>query len=216
MFILPLSVIGDLSLEEVGILTTRIKSRTVESDSIAPHVDSPCWLWQRSKNEWGYGAIMFRNKARLVHRAMYESLVGPVGGLFVLHKCDAPACCRPDHLFIGTNDDNMKDMVAKRRHGCHVDPSYIPRGDDHWSRRKPELMARGDRNGSRTKPESRRRGEQASKKLTNQKVMEMLALRKTGLKLWQLSERFGVRESTVSRILNGVRWSHLKLNEVKS
>lgn len=57
------------------------------------------------------------------HRVSWEINCGPIPeGLGVLHHCDNPPCCRPDHLFVGTNDENMKDAAAKAR---------FPRGLDH-------------------------------------------------------------------------------------
>ena len=71
-----------------------------------------CWEWVAGKNSNGYGAFM-RNGA---HRASYELHIGPIPkGKMVLHRCDNRTCVNPDHLFLGTNDDNMKDMVKKKR-----------------------------------------------------------------------------------------------------
>lgn len=59
----------------------------------------------------GEGRKIFR-----VHRVSWEIHFGPIpSGMFVLHKCDTRHCVRPDHLFLGTNDDNMKDMAKKGR-----------------------------------------------------------------------------------------------------
>jgi len=51
------------------------------------------------------------------HRAMWFARYGDPGAKFVLHKCDFRPCCNPDHLFLGTHQDNMADMMAKGRRG---------------------------------------------------------------------------------------------------
>jgi len=77
-----------------------------------------CWLWMGTKVRRGYGWLWV-DAARgrgTAHRASWELVNGPVpAGLCVLHRCDVPACVRPDHLFLGTRTDNMRDMVAKGR-----------------------------------------------------------------------------------------------------
>jgi hypothetical protein len=79
-----------------------------------------CWEWIASKTRNGYG--FFHRGGRVdrkpirAHRLSWELHNGPIpDGLWVLHKCDNPCCVRPDHLFIGTRSDNMKDCAAKGR-----------------------------------------------------------------------------------------------------
>lgn len=88
-------------------------------ERVAPCPMSGCWLWTGSCNSSGYGHIGKQRScsAGTVHRVMYEHFKGPINGLHVLHKCDTPACCNPDHLFLGTHADNMADKVAKGRVG---------------------------------------------------------------------------------------------------
>ena len=76
-----------------------------------------CHLWLAAKHDrWGYGAFYIDGQMRPAHRAAWILAHGPIlGGLWVLHRCDQPACVNPDHLFTGTHADNMKDMVAKNR-----------------------------------------------------------------------------------------------------
>lgn len=75
-----------------------------------------CWLWTANKNKAGYGKIKIKQKTRLAHRVSWEIHFGPIqDGLFVCHHCDNPTCIKPDHLFLGTSLDNMRDKIKKGR-----------------------------------------------------------------------------------------------------
>lgn len=74
---------------------------------------SSCWLWVRGKDKDGYGR--FRNDLKS-HRVSYTLANGDPGSLSVLHSCDNPACVNPEHLFLGTQQDNMLDKKTKGRH----------------------------------------------------------------------------------------------------
>jgi hypothetical protein len=78
----------------------------------------PCDEWPGARTgRSGYGEICAKGKIRYAHRAAWEEANGPIPpGMFVLHRCDNPPCREPRHLFIGTQRDNMRDMVAKGRH----------------------------------------------------------------------------------------------------
>ncbi len=76
-----------------------------------------CWMWQAGIDKDGYGNMWVRGDARRVHRLSWELHVGPIpAGMFVCHKCDRPGCSNPQHLFLGTPADNMRDRDAKGRH----------------------------------------------------------------------------------------------------
>lgn len=75
-----------------------------------------CWLWLGGTTG-GYGRIIGNgHRERLAHRYSWIAHCGPIPrGMFILHKCDVKLCVRPDHLFLGTQLDNMKDCLSKGR-----------------------------------------------------------------------------------------------------
>lgn len=74
-----------------------------------------CWLWQGVKSG-KYGQIWHQGKNEYAHRVSYLLNIGPISdGLFVCHECDNRLCVNPAHLWLGTHDDNMQDMVDKGR-----------------------------------------------------------------------------------------------------
>lgn len=80
-----------------------------------------CWLWNGSRNEHGYGKVRIANRLFRAHHVAWIMTFGelPAGrgyhGTCVLHRCDTPACVRPTHLFLGTQHDNVLDMLRKGR-----------------------------------------------------------------------------------------------------
>jgi HNH endonuclease len=90
-----------------------------------PEPFSGCWLWTGSITGAGYGRIKTGGFRMDAHRAAFVLFRGKIpSGLFVLHKCDVKLCVNPDHLFLGTGTDNMRDCLKKGRaairekHGC--------------------------------------------------------------------------------------------------
>jgi len=74
-----------------------------------------CWIWTGAKHPDGYGSIKYKNQPWKVHRLSYLVYKGEIAESLVLHSCDNPSCINPEHLFLGTASDNMKDMVSKGR-----------------------------------------------------------------------------------------------------
>lgn len=91
-----------------------IRQRILESSTL--NLVSGCWEWDKFKDAAGYGKIQINKTQVTASRASYKEFIGPIPkGLCVCHKCDNPSCCNPDHLFLGTHQDNADDKVAKRR-----------------------------------------------------------------------------------------------------
>lgn len=76
-----------------------------------------CWKWVGPMRSTGYGRIWVNKKrgVQSAHRVSWELHHQDPGEMSVLHHCDNPVCVRPDHLFLGTQADNMRDMTAKGR-----------------------------------------------------------------------------------------------------
>ncbi len=75
-----------------------------------------CWLWTAATNEYGYGQFKIDGGMKLAHRIAWRLKHGHLPEeLCVLHVCDTPACVNPDHLFLGTQVDNVADRNAKGR-----------------------------------------------------------------------------------------------------
>lgn len=78
---------------------------------------SECWVWTGAISMQGYGLVTRDKKHTSSHRIAWELQYGPIpDGMCVCHHCDNRKCCNPNHLFLGTNEDNMRDMYQKNRH----------------------------------------------------------------------------------------------------
>ena len=75
-----------------------------------------CWLWTGKTNRDGYGVLTRQRKGWFAHRYSWTLANGDIpDGMMACHTCDNPPCIRPDHLFLGTRADNLRDMRAKGR-----------------------------------------------------------------------------------------------------
>lgn len=107
-----------------------------------------CWLWNGSVDTEGYGQLYRGGKHQNVaaHRFSWQIHFGDIPiGMKVLHRCDTPPCVRPDHLFLGTQADNIADMDAKgrRSHGEASPSAKLSENDvrqiRHSTKRNVEL-----------------------------------------------------------------------------
>lgn len=88
-------------------------------------ISDGCWEWGGAIHGNGYGILSVHGKMQLAHRVSWQLRHGNIeDGLCVCHHCDNPKCVRPDHLFLGTQADNVHDMIVKGR-------NFVPAGESH-------------------------------------------------------------------------------------
>lgn len=149
-----------------------------------------CWPWTAGVNAQGYGQFYLDGAARS-HRVAWQLTNGPIpDGLHVLHHCDNTRCCNVSRcLFLGTNEENIADKMAKGRHRS-------PAGAANGTHTKPESVARGARVGSA--------------KLSESEALAILAAANRGEHHYAIAVRFGVGRTTVRDIVNGRCWKHIE------
>jgi hypothetical protein len=151
-------------------------------------VTDTCWLWvgAKTRRKFGYGAIRGCGDVKLLaHRLSFEKYKGQIpNGMLVLHTCDNPLCVNPEHLFIGTQKDNMRDMRDKKR------------GPSIWYEEKPD-------------PPGKAFGEcGGTAKLKERDVINIFY--DTRLQQ-EIADSYGISNQQVSNIKNGISWKHLNL-----
>ncbi len=156
-----------------------------------------CWTWTGLRTRAGYGHVSFAGRRwRYAHRIAWELTNGPIpDGLLVCHRCDNPGCVRPEHLFLGTNADNMRDMAQKGRDAFTRYPELRPRGNRHWTRQHPERLRRGEQNNKA--------------RLTAEQVLALRNEYARGVSQSALARKYGVRQASVWRIVHGYTWKHV-------
>lgn len=118
---LPFSVLPSRIIRGDGKFCSRQCSQASRRVDIADrfwskvHKTQGCWIWVACKGNKGYGGIR-AGKEQRAHRVAYILTYGDIDdNLCVLHRCDNPSCVRPDHLFLGTQQQNIEDCVSKKR-----------------------------------------------------------------------------------------------------
>lgn len=156
-----------------------------------------CWLWQGTLLRQGYGCIKIAGQMYKAHRLAYQYTHGPIPqGLLICHKCDNPRCVRPDHLFLGTQKDNMADMSAKGRGYLNLPESKRRRvaPERHWCHLSPDRQ-RGERNHN------------AHLTLEQIKAIRTRYEQKE-VSQSKLALEYGVAQTTISAIVRRTNWRH--------
>lgn len=106
---------------------------------------SACWIWKGYISR-RYGVISMNNKPMRSNRAAWILNFGSIpSGMVVCHACDNPLCCNPNHLFLGTPQDNNEDKLRKGRHtyGEKTASSILKYRDVQEIRRHPKVRGSG-------------------------------------------------------------------------
>lgn len=162
-----------------------------ENGSIHPRLGTRCWLWTGGRSGDGYGAVRAFGSMQGAHRVAWvlandEEIPA---GMWVLHHCDNPICCNPEHLYLGTVVENSEDCNERKR-------------------RNP---ARGERHGTYTQPSARTRGtKNGMAVLDDEGVRQIRSMRREGATQQRIADHFGVSLSCVNLILTGKNWRHVQ------
>jgi hypothetical protein len=162
-----------------------------------------CWNWTACTIRNGYGLFFDGERCGPAHRFAWRITYGEIPtGMQICHSCDNPACVRPDHLFLGTHQDNMDDRNRKGRQA---------QGERHVSRTRPEVLMRGDTHYAKTQPERLARGEGHGRTtLTADQVRAIRATYGTGPSLAKIAKEYGVDRGTIHNIVRRRTWAHIE------
>ena len=140
------------------------------AEKVTPEPNTGCWLWMGAISDTGYGGFLLNRRSMSAHRAswiLHRGAIEP--GKYLCHKCDNRACVNPDHLFLGTQRENMQDCSRKERLG--------------FGEASPAA------------------------KLTDQECAKIRGAASGNESQASIARRFGINQSTVSRLLHGKRRS---------
>ena len=141
-----------------------------------------CWEWCASKSSGGYGTFRIARKSVAAHRMAWHLINGDIPiGLCVLHKCDNKACVKPSHLFLGTQQDNIEDMVKKGRSRRCGNATVDIRGEQNWNA-----------------------------DLTENEIKEIREAYARGVRQQVLAETYQTTQSNISHIVRRVNWAHVQ------
>ncbi len=143
-----------------------------------------CWEWTAATTK-GYGHIGIKGKMIYAHRLSWELENGKIpDGLHVLHKCNNPLCVKPDHIYLGTQKDNVGDAITL---GTHI------------STRRSPLFGDIDQCGEKN----------PSAKLTRFQVGGIRRSRGDGMTIKELSNLYSISKSQIQRIISNESWKDI-------
>lgn len=148
-------------------------------------LDTACIEFKGSRDDCGYGNIGVKGKHKKAHRVAWEQANGPIpDGMYVCHHCDNPPCINIDHLFLGTQKDNIQDCILKGR--------------------KTQVM--GEQVGTHKLTgldilEIRRIRKENPHPFKNGKG--------PGISNVEIAKMFNVKSSIIGKIINGTQWKHI-------
>jgi hypothetical protein len=160
-------------------------------EKFIPEPNSGCWLWLAALSH-GYGMFGLRDgpvmRTRIASRASWMIYRGPIPpDLYVCHRCDVTSCVNPDHLYLGTQFDNMRDMFGRKRDGTSNGHNAM------WL--YPERMIKGSAH--------------PLAKLDEAIVGRIKERLREGVARKDLAGEHGVSTSLIDGIANGKKWRHV-------
>lgn len=153
-------------------------TKDIERFNAKVHRTDSCWEWTGSRRHDGYGQFRYKGTVGKAHRFAWFFFYGEWPDLYVCHRCDNPSCVNPDHLFLGTHQDNVADMVAKdrQRNGASYGKCA---GENH-----------------------------PAAKLTQEQIDMIRSGHFGDMLQREIADLLGVSQTQISKVQLGVRWTH--------
>lgn len=154
-----------------------------------------CWVWPRKLNDVGRGRVWIGDKLKLAHRAVWEIRKGPIpAGMMLCHTCDNPSCVNPNHLYVGTHRDNMRDMRERRRSFAATQPERVRELGRKMG--SSNTWTRGEGN-----PKAKLTAEQAAAVAADPRPTRFLVA------------DYGLHRTSIQRIRRGAQWARAQADE---
>lgn len=157
-----------------------------------------CWIWTGAGNR--YGDLRVNGKNRKTHRLIWELTNGEIPkGIEIMHSCDIGLCVNPEHLSVGTHQDNMTDMKNKGR-------ARTIHGDQHWTRKDPERAKKIARQNMTLVHGFREQNPNA--KVTEHIANSIRTVHTSNpkLRMVDIGSMFGIGREQTRKIVRGIAW----------